>query len=199
MTEDDVEVIEKTELYRGHVLLERYRLRHKLFAGGWSGSFTRELMHRGHAAGILLFDPGRDEVVLVEQFRIGAYVGGRQPWQIELVCGVIDEGEAPEEVARREAMEEAGCQARDIRHVCDMVTSPGLLTESVALYCARADTSQVGGIHGLDGEHEDIRAFALSLDEALAWIGSGRILHGPTIIALQWLALNRDAITSGWA
>lgn len=198
MTEDDVEIVEKTALYHGHVTLDLYRLKHKLFAGGWSGEFTRELMDRGHAVGVLPFDPARDEVVLVEQFRIGAHIGGQKSWQVEMVCGVIDTNETPEQVARREAVEESGCEIRDMRHICDVIASPGLLTETVAIFCGRVDSSRAGGIHGLDGENEDIRAFALPRTDALGWIANGRIQHAPTIVALQWLQLNIDEVTAAW-
>ena len=198
MDRDDVEIVGSTELYRGHVDLTLYRLRHRRFAGGWSGEFTRELMHRGNAVGILPYDPLRDEVVLVEQFRIGAYVGDRPPWQVEMICGVIDTDETPEDVARREAVEEADCEIQDVKPICEVVVSPGLTTEAVSLFCGRVDTSNIGGVHGVEGENEDIRAFTLSSEDAFAWAGDGRILHAPTIVALQWLQLNLFAVRKEW-
>lgn len=198
MDRNDVKIIDTTPLYSGHVDLTLYRLKHRLFAGGWSGEFTREMMHRGHAVGILPYDPSRDTVVLVEQFRIGAYAGDRPPWQVEMVCGVIEAGETPEQVARREAVEESGCEIRDIKPICEVIASPGLMTETVALFCGRVDASTVGGVHGLDGENEDIRAFTLPRHEALAWTGDGRIMHAPTIVALQWLELNHATIRTDW-
>ena len=198
MDRNDVKIVETTELYRGHVDLTLYRLKHKLFAGGWSGEFTRELMHRGHAVGILPYDPKRDAVVLVEQFRIGAHVGGRPSWQVEMVCGVIDADETPEQVARREAVEESGCEIEDIKPICEVIASPGLLTETVALFCGLVDADKAGGVHGLDGENEDIRAFTLPRREALAWTDDGRIMHAPTIVALQWLELNHERVKADW-
>src|SRR5262249_36602957 len=101
----DVEILEKSERYRGHFRIDRYRLRHRLFPGGWSGTFDRELFERGHAVGVLPYDAAADAIVLIEQFRIGALVAGMEPWLIEVVAGIVEEGEEPEEVARREALE----------------------------------------------------------------------------------------------
>lgn len=199
MTDDDVEIVEKKPLYSGHVTLDLYRLRHKLFAGEWSGEFTRELMTRGHAVGVLPYDPARDEVVLVEQFRIGAYAADRPPWQTEIVCGVIEDGETPEDVARREAREESGCEIGDLRFIAEALSSPGLMSETVALYCGRIDSAGIGGVHGVDGENEDIRAFTLPLADVPDWLKSGRIAHAASIIALQWLLLHRDDVRQEWS
>lgn len=197
-TATDVEIVGKEPLHRGHVTLDRYKIKHRLFSGGWSGEFTRELMHRGQAAGVVLFDPLRDEVVLVEQFRIGPYVAGRAAWQIEIVCGVIDDGETAESVVRREALEESGCAVMDLRPIFEIIASPGLMTETVALYCGRVDASNAGGVHGLDGENEDIRAFAASCDDVFDALGGGGITHGPSIVALQWLQIHHDDVADAW-
>lgn len=197
-TAADVEIVGQEPLYRGHVTLDRYTLKHRLFSGEWSGEFTRELMHRGQAAGVVLVDPARDEIVLVEQFRIGPYVAGRAAWQIEIVCGVIDDGESAESVVRREAQEESGCVVTDIRPICEIVASPGLMTETVALFCGRVDASNAGGVHGLDGENEDIRALAAPCNEVFAAIRDGRVTHGPSIVALQWLQIHHDDVVRDW-
>ena len=194
----DVEILQRTAVYRGYLSVDTYRLRHRSHAGGWTGEMQRELIERGHAVAVLPYDPGRDEVVLIEQFRIGAFAAGREPWQIEIVAGIIEPGESQGVVARREAIEECGCPVDDLVHVCDFLTSPGVLTETVAIYCGRADASTAGGVHGVAEEHEDIRSFAIAADEALDWVAMGRILNAPAIVALQWLALNRDELRRNW-
>src|SRR4051794_21893371 len=106
---DDIEVMSRTEPYAGFLRIERYQLRHRLFAGGWTPPLAREVCVRGAASGVLPYDPERDAVVLVEQFRMGPFAAGKAPWMMEIVAGVMDDGETPEDVAARESIEESGC------------------------------------------------------------------------------------------
>jgi ADP-ribose diphosphatase len=195
---DDVEIIDKSRRYKGFFEIVSYRFRHRLFAGGWSAELHREVFERGHAVGVLPYDPAADAVVLIEQFRIGALVAGMAPWQTEIVAGIIEEGEKIEDVARRETMEEAGAAVSELIPICRYLVSPGGASESVQLYCGRVDSKGLGGIHGLADEHEDIRVDVQSVDEALAALAAGRIGNAVTIIALQWLALNRDKVRAAW-
>ena len=117
MNENDVEILDKETAFQGYFRIDRYRLRHRLFAGGWSEAITREVFERGHVVGVLPYDPIEDRVVLIEQFRIGAYAAGFSPWLIEIVAGVIEAGEEPEEVARRETLEETGCSVTELMPV----------------------------------------------------------------------------------
>ncbi|MEK6596357.1 MAG: NUDIX domain-containing protein, partial [Pseudomonadota bacterium] len=110
----DVEILEKTICFEGFFRLERYRLRHRLFNGDWSRPLVRELFERGHAAAILPYDPIRDEVILIEQFRVGALAAPGGPWLLEIVAGVIEGNETTEEVVKRESMEEADCVITDL-------------------------------------------------------------------------------------
>ncbi len=199
MTEDDVEILARTRGYDGYLKVDKYRLRHRHHDGGWGGEIDREMIERGHAVGVLPYDPARDEVVLIEQFRLGAYAAGRPPWQIEIVAGIIEPGEAREDVGRRETLEEAGCVIGELVHVCDFLTSPGVMSETVAIYCGRTDASNAGGVFGVAEEGEDIRAFVVSTDEALSLLADGRIVNSPAIVALQWLGLNRDDLRRRWS
>jgi ADP-ribose pyrophosphatase len=198
MDHADFELIEKATAYQGYFRIDRYRFRHRLFAGGWSGEIKREVFERGHAVGVLAYDPDRDAVILIEQFRIGAVAAGVPAWQNEVIAGIIDEGETPEAVAHREAKEEAGCTIRDLVHICHYLVSPGGSSETVQLYCGRVDCSGIGGIHGLPEEHEDIRVEVVPFAEARDRLLAGRFGNAPTIIALQWLILNRDTLRARW-
>ncbi len=199
MNRDDVEIIERDTAWRGYFRIDRLRLRHRLFAGGWAEPITREVFERGHAAALLPWDPVRDEVVLIEQFRIGALTaGGDNPWLIEIVAGIIEDGETAEDVVRRETLEEAGCEVGDIVPLMDVYTTPGGSSERIALFCGRVDATGVGGIHGVEEEGEDIRAFAEPTDAALARLARGEIANITTVAALQWLALNRDELRARW-
>ena len=196
---DGVELLGKSQRYSGFFRINGYRLRHRLFAGGWSGVIEREVFERGHAVGVLPYDPVADSIVLIEQFRIGALIAGMSPWLIEVVAGIIEEGEAPEEVARRETLEEAGLEIQALMPMCRYLVSPGGSSESVRLYCGRVDSRGAGGIHGLAEEHEDIRVDRVAYEEAMHLLEEGRVTNSVSLIALQWLALHRDRVRAAWA
>jgi ADP-ribose pyrophosphatase len=144
-----VELIEKQAAFCGYFRIDRLRLRFPLYEGGMSREVEREVLERGQVAAVLLVDPDRDCVVLIEQFRPGPYAAGEPPWLIEAVAGVIEGGESAEELARREAREEANCEITDLFPIMHFFTSPGASTESVALFCGRVDSTDAGGVHGL--------------------------------------------------
>lgn len=183
--------------YQGFFRIDRYRLRYRKHDGGWTDWMTREIFERGHTVGVLPYDPARDLVVLLNQFRVGALAGGKAGWQTEIVAGVIEAGETPEEVARRETREEAGLEAGELIPVCHYLVSPGGTTETMRVYYAPVDAGAAGGVHGLDHEAEDIRVDAVPFEEAWAMLQRGTIDNGPAVIALQWLALNRDRLRAG--
>ena len=197
--DDDVEVVEREACFRGFYQLDRLHLRHRLFAGGMGKLINRELFVRHDAVCVLPYDPQRDCVVLIEQFRVGALDKSLNPWLIELVAGLIDKDEQPEQVARREAVEEAGLELAELWPLTQYYPSPGGSDERVHLYVGRCDSRGAGGVHGLEDEGEDIRVLVWSLDEALAALDDGRIDNAASIIALQWLALNRDKVRERWA
>jgi ADP-ribose pyrophosphatase len=194
-----VEIVEKTAVYNGYFRINRYVLRHALFAGGMSAPIQREVFERGHAVGVLPYDPVRDEVVLIEQFRIGAYVAAFAPWLTEIVAGIIEDGETPEDVAKRETLEEAGLTVTELLPMCRYVVSPGGASESVHVFLGRVDAARAGGIHGLDNEDEDIRVQAMPWSEARALLDRGKITNALGLVALQWLALNRDDVRRRWS
>lgn len=198
LTRADVEVLEKSTVWKGRFQIDRYRLRHKLHGGGWSEPFVREVFERGHAAAVLPYDPVLDRVVLIEQFRPGAFAAGRHPWLVEIVAGIIDPGEAPQDVVRREAWEEARVKLGEIEPIATCMVTPGACSESLDIYVGRTDASGAGGVHGLADEHEDIRVFTLSADEAGALLAARKVDNAVAIIALQWLMLNRMQLRDRW-
>ncbi len=198
MDRGDVEILSRETVYRGYFRIDRYRLRHRRHDGGWTGEITREVFERGHVAAVLPYDPGRDTVVLIEQFRIGAFAAGEPCWLTEIVAGVIDEGESAEAVARREMEEETGCAVSALEPIGSYLSSPGGASESVALYVGRVDSSGAGGVHGLAAEEEDIRVLVRSWAEVAGGLQQGLFTNGATLIALQWLALNRPRLRERW-
>jgi len=194
MTDKQLEIIAKETVYEGFFRLEKYRLKHTLFQGGWSNEIVRELFRRGDCVAVLLYDPLRDEVVLIEQFRIGAVLRKKQAWLLEIVAGAVEPGETAAEVARREAEEEAGCKIQELRLIHEFYTTPGGASEWLSLFYGRIDSRNVGGIFGLDDEDEDIRVSAVKFEQAYQMVEQGEIDSAIPIIALQWLYIHRHTL-----
>lgn len=195
---NDVEIIARDTLYSGFFSMELYRFRHRLFNGEMSGEIRREIFERGHAAVLLPFDPVRDEVVLVEQIRIAAYDVSVSPWLLEMVAGMIEEGESVEDVARREALEEAGLVVGRTKPVLSYLASPGGTSERLSIMVGEVDATTAEGIHGLADENEDIRVHVVSREQAYQWVEEGKIDNAASVIALQWLQLHYQTLRNEW-
>jgi ADP-ribose pyrophosphatase len=194
MSQPDYEILSVETPFRGFFRVDRFRLRHRRFAGDWTKELEREIFVRGHAAGVLPYDPRLDKVLLVEQFRTAAVVAGRSHWTLEVPAGIIPAGESPEEVARRELKEEAGCTADTLVPLFTFMPSPGGSSETVWLYAALTDLSGAGGLAGVADEDEDIRIVVWDAEHALAKLQNNEIDNAITIMSLQWLALNREKL-----
>lgn len=192
------EVLERRIRYEGYFRMVEYHFHHDLFEGGRSVPMRRECFERGHSVAVLPYDPAIDSVLLVEQFRVGALDAPRGPWLLEVIAGIIEPGEPPEAVARREALEEAGCRLDELVPVSRYLVSPGGTSEQVVLFAARADLSGIGGVHGLDEEGEDIRVHVVPFEEVEDMLANGSIHAAAPIIALQWLTLNRERLRDIW-
>jgi ADP-ribose pyrophosphatase len=191
---DDVEILETEHCYAGFLRIDRVRLKCRLFEGGWSREFCREVLLREPGVGVLLYDPCLDKVLLVEQFRIGCIDDHRNgPWALELVAGLLEPEETPAEVAIRETFEETGMRIEGLLPVCEYYNSPGGSAEQMTVFCAGFAAAKAGGIFGLATESENIRTVILSRVEAMEAIASGRINNAMSIIALQWLQLNLES------
>lgn len=193
------EIISKQTLFEGFFRVEKFRLRHTLFAGGWSPEISRELFCRGECVGVLLYDPDADKIVLIEQFRVGAIDKPQKAWMLEIVAGAVEAGEHPEAVAARESLEEAGCEILELLPIYEYYSTPGGSSELVSLYCGKIDSRNVGGIHGLAEEGEDILVHLVDFDSAYQMLQDRRIETALPIIAIQWLALNRPWLRQQWA
>lgn len=197
--DDRVEILDRDRAYRGFFSLDRYDLRHRKHDGGWTPPLTREVLERGRTVALLPYDPVADAVVLIEQFRIGAYTAGLDAWQVEAVAGVIEPGEAADEVARRETMEEAGCRVTEMERIGAVLLTSGACSEVSEMFCGRVDSAGAGGIHGLDHEGEDIRVTVVPAVEAIDKLNDGPVMSGYAVIPLQWLALNRERLRAEWS
>ena len=194
----DIDIIEKTTVFQGYFRIDAYTLRHGHFDGGWTGAMQREVFERGHAAAVLLYDPDMAAFVMCEQFRVGAYAGGMDPWQLEIVAGIIEEDETPESVCRREAEEEAGRAITDLWPIQRYLASPGGTSESIYLYLGRVSAQGAGGIFGLPGEHEHIRVSVMDENRLRSLMESGKLANAATLLAAQWFFLNRERVLTQW-
>ncbi|WP_019675148.1 NUDIX domain-containing protein [Arsukibacterium perlucidum] len=198
-TAQDVKISDKSTVFQGFFRVERCRLRHKLYAGGWSSTMVREIFERGHAVAVLPYNPATDELVLIEQFRAGAMVDNRSPWLLEIIAGMIDKNQNAEQTARREALEEAGLELGELWPMLSYFSSPGGSTERVQLFLGQLTGPVQPGIYGLAAEHEDIKVQLLPRADALQLLAEGKIDNAATVIALQWLSLHLTEVRSAWS
>lgn len=195
-TRGAVDIVDRAAVFKGFFTMLRLRLRHRLFRGGWSDEFERELFVRGPAVGVLLYDPVNQLVGLTEQFRVGALERPGGPWCLEVVAGMVEKGESLEDVARREVQEEAGLNVGQLHFIHSYMPSPGGSSERLHLFCALADLRDAEGHFGVEHENEDIRLRVFPLQQLLQTLGESGpdgcpIDNAATVISLQWLQLNR--------
>jgi len=195
----DVVVSARQRPYAKFFALEDYRLRHRRFSGEMSAEVERAVFVCADAVTVLPYDPVRDRVLLVEQFRIGPFArGDTQPWSLEPIAGRIDPGETPEETARREAMEEAGLALGEILPIGQYYPSPGAVDEYIYSYLALADLpDEAARLGGLAAEHEDIRGHVIGFGELMRLVESGEAENGPLLLSALVLARRRKRLMSG--
>jgi len=186
-----VRILAQTPCHRGFFSVNTYQLQYRRFDGEWSIPIERELFERDAVAAVLPYDPKRDQVVLIEQFRAGCIHGDESPWLFEIVAGIVEKGETAAEMAVRETQEEAGLAIEKLLPIYDYWTSPGGSTEYLSLYCAIVDAGNAGGIHGAAHEQEDIKVHVIDCDTAFEAVRQNQVRNATTIIALQWLALHK--------
>lgn len=197
-SQQDVELLNTEEVYNGFFRVQVATLRHRLFAGGWSATMRREIMDRGHAVVVIPYDPQRDSIVLLEQFRVGAIASSPTPWLHELVAGMVEPGEEKEQVAARELHEEAGLTAQSLHYALSYLSSPGGMTERIYIYLARVDSSSASAYGGLASEHEDIKVNVLPRQKVMAMLTAGIIDNAASVIGLQWLDLHLAHYRAEW-
>jgi len=192
----DVELLLRENLHDGFFVTRAMELRHPTFSGGMSPRVRREVFVATDAAIVLPYDPRRDRVLLVEQFRMGPYGrGDPRPWTLEPIAGRVDAGETPEQTARREAEEEAGLKLCRLEPVGGHYCSPGCSTEYFHLFVGLCDLpDKARGHGGLETENEDIRTHTLQFDRAMGLLDTGEADNGPLILSLLWLAKERDRL-----
>lgn len=194
----DVVVARWHEPYANYFAVEEFDLAFRRYDGTMSVLVNRAVFVSGDAAIVLPYDPDRDRVMVIEQFRVGPLGrGDPQPWLVEAIAGRIDGGETPEEAARREAREEAGLVLRDLHPAGSYYPSPAAKAEYLYSFIGLADLPDTAaGSGGLASEAEDIRTHVIPYADLAAMVASGEVDNAPLLILAQWLALNRDRLRS---
>lgn len=194
--EGAVQVAARRHPYAHYFAVEEYDLACRQFDGRMGEVMNRAVFLSGDAATVLPYDPVRDRVLLVEQFRIGPFArGDLQPWILEPIAGRIDAGESPEQAVRREAREEAGLDLGRLIEVARYYSSPGAVAEYIHAYVGLADLpDSAARIGGLAEEEEDIRGRILSFDELMALVASGEGGNAPLVCSAWWLAAHRAGL-----
>ena len=198
MTEEKAELVRHEVAFHGYFKVVRYFFRHTLHKGGMSAVISREVFERGQAGAVLPYDPQRDEVVLIRQFRAGTYAAGRHPWTWEVVAGIIEENETAEDMVRREMVEEANLSVDELLPIQDLMLTPGACSEACRIFLGRVDTAKAGGVFGLADEHEDILVKVLPFAEAYAMVQRNEVDNAVAVVAVLWLALHRDEVRKRW-
>src|SRR6516225_1421958 len=195
----DVEIARSQTVSARHLRIDTFGFRHRLFSGEWSAERSYDVLRRGRAVAIVLYDPDHDRVVLVEQFRLPALLAGSSPWQLEAAAGLIDTDETPEAVAVRETHEETGLALiGEPILIQRYLSSAGNSDEAIVVFCGRVDSTAAAGVHGLPEEHEDIRVVVKDLAEVEALLDTGAIESGHTLIGLYWLLRHREHLRRVW-
>jgi ADP-ribose pyrophosphatase len=199
MSDKKFSVLLREVLFQGFFRVDRLHVQYDRFDGSPSEVITREIFHRSPSvAGVLLFDPQHDKVVLIEQFRAGPAALGTPPWIMEIVMGMVDANESPEQAARREVMEEAGCVVQDLHPIASYYSSPGGTSEYIHLFAGRINAPAHGGIFGVASEQEDIKVHVLDAARAISLLYANKIQDAQTLIALQWFAMHHTDLRSRW-
>ena len=193
-----VEILGQEWLSQQFMKLARFTLKHERYDGTLAGPMTREIIMRPPAVGVVPYDPTTDQILLIEQFRVAAHLGGMPAWQREIIAGIADREESLEDLARREAMEEANCKVTDLFEMFRYLPSPGITNEIFVVFLGRMAPGAVTGVHGLATEHEDIRSTLFRFDQIPEILENGATGNGPLITTLQYLQLNRDRIRTLW-
>lgn len=192
-------ITSRKTIFQGYHLLEDIivvpkSLRH----GGWAEPVSREVFHNKPVVSTILYLPETDELLLNQQFRMGAFLAGADdPFLFECSAGGIDEGESPEDAARREALEETGAVVDELEFICNSYSSPGCVAEKWYMYIGRVKKAEAG-IFGLEHEGEEIKTHLLPASQVIRMLDEGHITNQATAMMLHWFARHREDLRKKW-
>ena len=183
-------IINKKNLYDGFFKMNEVVLKYRKYDGKWSNSIRRELFGGAQVAAVLPYDPISKEIILIQQFRPGTISKDIDHYLDEIVAGIIDEGESPETAAKRECLEETGCEVKKLIPIQGYFPAPGSSESFYHLYLGEVESFNGSRIQGLKNENEDIFVKCFKIEDVRKNMEEGKIINGLTLIALQWFFLN---------
>ena len=198
--QNDVTILKEKLAYPGYCKVKQLDLQYAMFQGGKTHSIQRDLICRPPSISVLLVAPASEKVVMLEQFRLGAYGQLDSPWLLEIVAGVVDGNDTLSaedniiDTVYREIKEETGCEVLSLLPICNYLMSPGISNEYMHVFCAKVKAPSSGEIHGLSEEGEDIKIHVISMEDVFQCLAEGQIVSSPAVIAVQWLKLNRASL-----
>ena len=184
-------IINKKNLYSGFFSLNKYEFIHQKHNGEWTNTVDREIFSGAHVSTLLPYDPIKKEIVLIQQFRAGVLSRFDKDYLYEIVAGIIDEGEQPEETAKRECLEETGCEVKKILPIQSYFPSPGSSESYYHIYLGEINTFKGERIRGLKNENEDILVKSFKIEDVRKMLKEKKINNGLTLVALQWFFLEQ--------
>lgn len=183
-------IIDKKNLYDGFFKMNEVTLKYRKYDGNWSNNIKRELFGGAQVAAVLPYDPVSKEIILIQQFRPGTISKDIDHYLDEIVAGIIDEGESPEIAAKRECLEETGCEVKRLIPIQGYFPAPGSSESFYHLFLGEVKSFKGSKIQGLENENEDIFVKCFKINEVRKKMEDGKILNGLTLIALQWFFLH---------
>tara|TARA_B100000029_G_scaffold256259_1_gene253011 strand:+ start:1850 stop:2431 length:582 start_codon:yes stop_codon:yes gene_type:complete len=182
-------IINKYNLYSGFFSLNKYEFIHKKHDGNWTKNIQREIFSGSQVSTLLPYDPIRKEIILIQQFRAGVLSKYDEKYLYEIVAGIIDKNEKPEDTARRECLEETGCEVKKILPIQGYFPAPGSSESYFHLFLGEVNAFDGERIKGLENENEDILVKAFKINEVKKMLKKKEIQNGVTLVALQWFFL----------
>ena len=182
-------ILNKINLYSGFFKFYKYEFIHQKHNGEWSKSIEREIFAGSNVGALLPYDPIKKEIILIQQFRVGSLAVFNKDYLYEIVAGMIDKNENPEEAARRECLEETGCSVKNIKHIISYLPDPGSTESYSHVFLGEVDSFTGQRIMGLESESENILVKSFKVEHVREMLRNNQIKNGLTIIALQWFFL----------
>ena len=187
---DDVKIINNKELHSGFFKLKELTLKHKKHDGSWSNIISREIFGGAQVAAVLPYDSINKKILLIKQFRAGIIKYPVNPILTEIVAGIIDKGESPEDAAIRECKEETGCEINKLKKIYSYFPAPGSSESYYHLFLGEVNSFNGQRITGKTNEDEDILVESYDIKDVKKLLKENKIHNGLTLLAIQWFFLD---------